>query len=212
MAQIDLGASQSLTVTGTGTGVSTRNEISGTISGTGTSGLNKAGTGTLLLSNATLSKSDYIGPTTLLQGRLQLGAADQIPDGSTLVLSGGVFDTGGFSDTVGALSLAGTVTIDFGLSNSVFLLFGDSHSQLWNAGTLNIINFTPGADFLRFGSDSNGLTADQLAQISFNGAQASIDSAGFVQPVPESGTASVMLMALGFVVGGSRLRKRDAAV
>jgi autotransporter-associated beta strand protein len=210
MAQVDLGANQSLTFTGTGTS-NNRNEISGAITGTGSSGLTKSGTGTLLLSNVGLS-SDFAGPTVLLQGRLQLGAANQIPDGSNLVLSGGVFDTGGFSDTIGALTLAGTVTIDFQLTDSVSLLFADSHSQLWNLGTLNIINFTPGADFLRFGSDSSGLTAGQLAQISFNGVQASINAAGFVQPVPEPGIASALLLTIGLIAATRRHRSDTGSI
>jgi len=195
MAQIDLGTNHVLTVDGTGTSAPTRNELSAGITGT-LSGLTKAGTGTLVLNNPGL-ESDYTGPTTLLSGRLQLGRANQIPNASKLILNGGLFDTGGFSDVLGALLLGGNATIDFGFSDSVSLQFADSHLELWGAGTLNIVNFTPGADTLRIGSNASGLTLSQLDQISFNGVPASITSMGFVVPVPEPGVPVTILSSLG---------------
>ena len=166
MAQIDLGTNHVLTFDGTGSSATTRNEIRGGITGN-SSGLTKTGPGTLLLANPGL-ESDYSGPTTVVSGRLQLGRANQIPNASKLALNGGVFDTGGFSDTMGALILGGSATIDFGTTNTVSLIFGDSHLELWSVGTLNITNFTVGADTLRFGSDASALTVGQLAQISFD--------------------------------------------
>jgi autotransporter-associated beta strand protein len=197
MAQIDLGTNHVLTVDGTGTSPTTRNELSAGITGT-LSGLTKAGTGTLVLNNPGL-QSDYTGPTTILSGRLQLGRANQIPDASKLVLNGGIFDTGGFSDVLGALLLGGSATIDFGFSDAVSLQFADSHLELWGSGTLNIINFSPGADTLRFGSNSSALTAPQLAQISFNGMPASISSTGFLIPIPEPGVPTTILLGLGIL-------------
>ena len=205
LAQIDLGSSHVLSIDGTGTSATTRNEISGGISGNA-SGLTKTGAGTLVLRNAGLP-SDYTGSTTLLNGRLQLGLANQIPNTSKLVLSGGTFDTGGFSETAGVLSLGGSAAIDFGTSNTVSLVFGDSHSELWSAGTLNILNFTAGADSLRVGTNASALTAGQLAQISFNGQPASISSTGFLLPVPEPSVSATILSGLG-VLGFYR-RRRD---
>lgn len=207
LAQVDLGTSQALIITGTGSNAATRNEIVGTI--TGSAGLTKAGGGTLLLNNSSALLNDFTGATTLLAGTLQLGASDQIPDSSTLVLSGGVFDTGGFSDTIGALSLQGTTTIDFGTSNDVSLFFSDSHLELWGLGTLNILNFTAGADLFRFGSSASGLTAAQLERISFNGTAAMISSAGFVAPVPEPGVSVALLCGLAGLA--SRRRRRTPA-
>lgn len=206
MAQIDLGTNHVLTFTGTGTSATARNEIRGGITGN-SSGLTKTGTGTLLLDNPGL-ESDYSGPTTVVSGRLQLGRANQIPNASKLVLNGGTFDTGGFSDTLGALVLGGTATIDFGTTNTVSLVFGDSHLELWSVGTLNITNFTVGADTLRFGSDASALTVGQLAQISFDGMPASISSTGFLQPIPEPGVPAIILSGLG-VLGFCRRHRRD---
>lgn len=209
MAQVDLGNNRVLTFDGTGTSSTTRNEIRGGITGTGTSGLTKIGTGTLVLDNPGI-ESDYTGNTTVVSGRLQLGRSDQIPNTSKLVLNGGIFDTGGFSDTIGALVLGGSATIDFGVSNTVSLIFGDSHLELWSAGLLNILNFTVGADSLRFGTDASALTSSQLAQISFNGMPAGITSTGFLQPIPEPGVAATFLLGLGIVGLCRRSRNRKA--
>ena len=169
--------------------------------------MTKTGTGTLLLDNPGL-ESDYSGPTTVVNGRLQLGRANQIPNASKLVLNGGTVGTGGFSDTLGALVLGGAATIDFGTTNPVLLGFGDSHLELWSVGTLSITNFTVGADTRRFGSDANALTVRQLAQISFDGMPASISSTGFLQPIPEPGVPAIILSGLG-VLGFCRRHRRD---
>ncbi len=198
VAQIDLGANHVLTFTGTGTSATTQNEIRGGITGTANSGLTKTGTGTLLLNNPG-QQSDYTGPTTLVNGRLQLGRAHQISNASKLVLNGGIFDTGGFSDTMGVLVLGGSATIDFGTTDTVSLIFGDSRLELWSAGTLLITNFTVGSDTLRFGLDGNALTQAQLNQISFNGMAAMITSTGFVQPIPEPGVPAITLLGLGIL-------------
>lgn len=208
LAQIDLGNDHVLTIDGTGTSSTTRNEIVGGISGTATSGITKTGAGTLLLNNAGM-ESDYTGVTTLVSGRLQLGRANQIPNASKLVLNGGTFDTGGFSDTLSALLVGGSATIDFGISDSVSLVFGDSHLELWSAGTLNIVNFTAGADTLRFGTTASALTVPQLAQISINGLPASITSTGFLQ-VPEPGISAALLSSLGIFGFYRRHRNRRA--
>jgi hypothetical protein len=75
-------------------------------------------------------------------------------------------------------------TLDFGNGNSV-LQFADSHSEDWSTDILTVTNFTPGKDKLRFGVDSNGLTAAQLGQIAFAdyaNAPGVIDASGYVLP------------------------------
>jgi hypothetical protein len=144
-----------------------------------------------------------------LSGRLQLGRADQIPDASKLVLNGGTFDTGGFSDTLSALLLGGSAAIDFGFSDAVSLVFGDSHLELWGGGTLNVINFTPGADTLRFGTTASALTSSQLLQITLNGMPATITSTGYLQ-IPEPGVLVSILSGLGMLGFRHRHRNRKA--
>jgi autotransporter-associated beta strand protein len=205
MAQIDIGNNNVLTVTGTGTTAATRNEIKGGITGTMTSGLTKAGTGILLLDNPGLP-SDYTGPTRIVSGRLQLGRANQIPNSSKLILNGGTFDTGGFSDTMGTLVLDGIATIDFGITDVVSLIFSDSKLELWGAGTLTILDFTLGEDSMRIGTDASALTAGQLAQINFDGVPAALTSTGFLVPIPEPAAATVLLSSLS-VFGFHRRRR-----
>jgi autotransporter-associated beta strand protein len=209
IAQVDLGSAHVLTVDGTGSTATTRNEIKGGITGTLNSGLTKAGAGTLLLDNAGPA-SDYNGPTTLLNGRLQLGRANQIPDKSKLVLNGGTFDTGGFSDTLGVLSLNGDATIDFGVTDVVSLIFGDSDLELWSSGALTIVNFTAGADTLRVGTDASGLTETQLAQINFSGTPATITNTGYLVPIPEPGVSAILLTSLS-IFGFYRCRRNRKA-
>lgn len=209
LSRIDLNSGNVLTITGTGNTAATRIEIKGGITGTTTAGLTKAGSGTLLLDNADLP-SDYTGPTTISSGRLQLGRADQIPNTSKLVLNGGTFDTGGFSDTIGALQLNGDATIDFGISDVVSLVFSDSDLELWGAGTLTIVNYTTGADSFRIGTDASALTLAQLSQINFNGTPATITNLGFLVPIPEPGVSAALLSSLSILGFQRRRRNREA--
>src|SRR5205823_526343 len=49
----------------------------------------------------------YTGETTVSDGTLRLAAGNRLADGSTLVVSGGTFDLGGFSDLVAAVTQTG---------------------------------------------------------------------------------------------------------
>lgn len=85
-------------------GASTTNgTMSGAIS-TPTS-LTKNGAGTWTLSGA----NSYTGATTISSGILRLGAAGVVPDASALSVAG-TFDLNGFSETVGSISGAGSIT------------------------------------------------------------------------------------------------------
>jgi len=75
--------------------------FSGTLSGTG--GLRKVGTGQLILSGS----NTFTGGTTVTAGTLTLGAANRLHDTSSLTISGGEFDLGGFADTVSTVTLSG---------------------------------------------------------------------------------------------------------
>ena len=79
---------------------------SGVISGTGS--LTKQGAGTFTISGA----NTYTGATTISVGTLQLSTANErISNSSALTVAGGAtFDLAGFSETVGSLAGAGTVS------------------------------------------------------------------------------------------------------
>jgi len=80
--------------------------LSGIISGAG--GLQKAGTGTLILSGA----NTYLGTTTINAGTVQLGADNAIPQGSTVTLaSGATLNLAGHTATIVSYSGSGTLAM-----------------------------------------------------------------------------------------------------
>src|SRR5206468_1104794 len=79
------------------------------ISGLG--GLTKVGTGTQILSGA----NTYVGPTTVNGGALAAGAINTLPSQTALtVATGATFDLNNFSQSIGSLAGAGSVTLGTG--------------------------------------------------------------------------------------------------
>ena len=120
----------------------------------------------------------YSDSTKISTGKtLILGAAGTIPDGSPLALSG-TFKTGaiiGLSETLGTLTMNDNATIALGTGVHT-LTFANSSAMAWMAAkTLSITGWTGTAGQsgtagkIIVGTDSNGLTAEQLAQINFSG-------------------------------------------
>ena len=163
-------------------------------------GLTKYARGTLVLG----CTNTYHGPTTIEGGTLLLAGPQLIPSGSSLVLGNGgtggyvdtppTFATDGFSQTLGPLSLVGgnvkvQRALDLAKGHGT-LAFADSSAQDWNGIPLTILNYSNGVSALRFGTNSAGLTPQQLALIQFryvtNGyplfVPAKIDANGFVTP------------------------------
>lgn len=128
----------------------------------GTAGIIKSGTGTLLLG----AVNSYTGTTTVNAGTLLLGNSERIANSSALVLNGGTFATGGFTETLATLSLSANAIIDLGSGTSSLTFNGVG--TLTSGKILAITNWTKGSDHLFIGTTAS-LTAAQLAQITLNG-------------------------------------------
>jgi autotransporter-associated beta strand protein len=119
------GATMALTVGGAG-----NTTVSGVI-GTTTGTLTKDGTGTLTVSAA----NTYTGATTISAGALKLGIANAVGASSAVTVAiGATFDLNAFSDAVGSLAGAGTVTS--GVAGAVTLTAGGNNTSTTFSGIL----------------------------------------------------------------------------
>lgn len=135
----------------------------------------KTGAGTLLLSNA----NTHIGPITVTQGVLALGANQALNTDNPLTLNGGKLEMGSFTNAVGTLTLAKNSEIALGSGS---LAFANSSAKTWS-GTLTLSG-TLGPKTLRFGTSENALTVQQLAAITFDGSRVQLKSDGYLAPWP----------------------------
>jgi|GEM_PF-5846740 len=130
-------AGNAINLTGNGTINVSSSTGTGTISAPlgGSVGMNKTGTGTLVLSGA----NTYTGTTTITAGTLQIAANDSIPTGSALnILNGGSLNLGAFNQTIAGLTYqqpTSSNTIIFG--TGILTLAGDVQN---NTGVLNVFN------------------------------------------------------------------------
>lgn len=152
------------------------------------------------------SAGDAIGSSVALTvnsgGTVKLLASDQINDAVATTLEG-VLNTNGFNEGVGALTLAGSPSIDLGAGASVL-----TFASLANFGTsLTINNWSGlisggGTDQIIF-SNTAGWTAPRLAAVTFTGYGAGAQLVGNeLVPVPEP--TSIALLGLS----GLLLRRR----
>ena len=131
-------------------------------------GLVKEGTGTV----------EFTSPTNAVES------------GSLTMKAGTVRFGEGCGGTFGVLALAGNSALDCAGGT---MAFADSSDIEWTTGATLDITGELKAKTLRFGTDDSGLTAAQLAQITFHGRRnrASLDAEGYLQG-PGSGTTVLL--------------------
>lgn len=201
--------------------------FSGVISGSGAGSLfQKTGAGTVLFSGSAANTYNSavsmdvqggtlaLGKTTgnALTGSvsvasgatLQLNAANQIADASALTLAGGTFTTGGFSETLGALSVSSASVIDLGAGASTLLF-----SSVSATSGLAFTNWSVGFDSIRVTADPFA----SLGNITINGLAASSTNMGAYYeltaiPEPSSAAAIAGVSLLGFAALRRRRRSR----
>lgn len=153
--------------------------------------------GTVLNSNAN-SRFQINGSNA----ELELNAANAINDAGLSIASTNSFtlDANANQDSMGFLNL-GAATLNLDLAAGVTSLrFSDSSAIDWTGGTIIINGFKENT--IRFGTDENGLTTDQLSTI--DGGIYSLTDQGYLS-IPEPGCVALML---GLVVAGLTGRRR----
>ena len=229
LASLSGAATGVLTLNGTTLSVGSGTFAGSLQNGASAGSFTKTGTGTLLLTGA----NTFTGTTSITGGTLTAGSAgalggtasitvnnggtlllagtgDRIGNAAGLTLGGGIFNTGGLSETVGALTLSASSTIDFGSGASV--LNFSAGSTFTSGQTLAIINWSGstvggGSDQLIFGQDMAG-TLGQISFTGFGGArEINLGGGQFeIVPIPEPTTLLGALGLLGLV--GFRERRR----
>lgn len=134
--------------------------------------LTKTGAGALLLSSTNL----YTGVTTISNGTFRLGINNALTATNSMTLDGGTLDAGGTTNTLGVLTVNADSLLTLNADSN--LSFKKSADVSWT-GKLSI---TGNIDFnrLRFGTDSNGLTPEQLATMTCNGYRVAINASGYI--------------------------------
>ena len=179
-------------------------------------------TGTTTVNGGTLVVSGSLTGTTAVSVNnsgsvLELGAPNALNNAVTLTLNNGTFDANGKSETIASLTSTGNSTLDLGIGATSILHFANSSAQSWS-GSLTILDWNGsstggGSNELFFGSNASGLTAGQIAMISFlnptidgvtetGSFDATLLSDGelVATAVPEPGTWAMLVSASGLLL------------
>ncbi len=192
--------------------------FSGTAGGAGTLNVNLSGTSAKVTVNPTVADSFGDATTTIkvTQGTLLLGGSNVIGNNTAIDLAGGTFNTGGKDETVGALTLSGSSTIDFSNNTATSTL---SFTTGTNDGSylLSVYNWAGGPSGTTHLNFNPGLTSGFLNNVQFySGAgsgggwsQGALQlGSGELVPIPEPATIVGALAFVGLVALRERRRLR----
>ncbi|AHF94872.1 hypothetical protein OPIT5_29180 [Opitutaceae bacterium TAV5] len=170
------------------------------------------GGGSLVKTNSGIftltGEAGYTGSTTVNEGTFRLGANHRFTHASNVVLGGGTFDFNGFSETLGTLSLTSGSFILLGSAGTNQIVFADSSALDWGDYALSITGSFVSGSSIRFGTDTSGLTAEQLAAITVNGLSVGIDEQGFLTAAAVPEPSACAAVAGGLLLAFSALRRR----
>lgn len=153
--------------------------ISASLLANSTAGFTKSGAGTVTLSG----NNTYTGGTIVSAGTLAMGCDDALASGSALALSGGTFDAGSYTNTLGALTLSDGTASQLQVNSGTCTL---SFTGMTGTGTLDVIG-TLGATSVRFGTDASTLNSEQRSRITINSVKkATLNALGYL--IEEKGT------------------------
>lgn len=138
--------------------------------------IEKTGAGTVRLGAA----NSYTGAVSIVEGTVLLGANDAFNADVNLTLAGGTLDAGASTNAAGTLAVTADSTIAVSAESS--LAFAGSSALVWSEGKRLTITGTARPKALRFGTDANGLTADQVKRIRWDGSRVAIDANGYLAP------------------------------
>jgi autotransporter-associated beta strand protein len=186
--------------------------------------LGKTGGATAIAGNLSVGDNSTSGNTLAARDTLLFRGSDQIADAATLLLNGALLSLSGQSEGTPAAAGLGPLTsqnasvIDTGSGTASVLHFANSSAATWS-GTLQVLQWagspTGGSgDQILFGTSAAGLTASQLARVSF------VDPAGFaagsyaarilptgeIVPVPEPTTVGLLAVTAGGLLARRRRR------
>lgn len=186
--------------------------------------MGKTGGATAVNGPLVVGDNSTSGNTLAAKDTLLYRQSNQVADTATITLNGALLNLNSQSEGTTITSGAGPLTsqnssvIDMGSGTSSILHFADSSAKTWS-GSLQVLGWDGdaaggGGDQLLFGTTASGLTASQLARISFidpagqpsgtYGAQ--MLSNGEVVPTPEPTSIAVFGLATGLLA----LRRRRA--
>ncbi len=184
--------------------------LDGVVSGAGA--MIKQGAGHLILN----AQNTYTGKTSIQTGKLSITKAYGVQAVSGLVMGNNnatslaTLDISGYSQAFASFQLSGIAEILIGDQAGTTLTFGDSSAISWGADdyTLSIIGlgFEDGVS-VRFGTDGNSLTEEQLAKITINGEKAYLWDNGYLATtIPEASSSALALLALALAMAIKRRR------